>query len=585
MKTPQRIEAGPMLQRRLLSYVRPWLPAMIAGILLTALASLATLGYAWASKELVQAVGAKSLSGLRNALLAVLALNVLKNAAQYGGGYTLTAVGQRVVARVRRDLFNRIQYLPLQVFDTWRSGELISRFDNDVMLVANGVQAMPLFSSAVLTLAGSLAGMFYLDWRLTLVTIAVAPVVALAVYRFSMLLRRLTMVSLGRIADLNATLQESLESMRIIKAFRREPYEVQRFSERNDAYLGASMKLAQITLTQVPVVDFVVTVGLLVLAGFSFYELVIGRQTAPQLAAFLMLTITASNPINQLTNYFGDLNKAYTGAGRIFEILSLPVEVADAPGARELEIVRGKVEFREVTFSYDGEHDVLKGINASVEPGDIVALVGPSGAGKSTLVNLIPRFYVPRSGMLLVDGEDVKEVTLASLRDAIAIVPQDPQLFSDTIEENIRYGRLDATRAEIEAAARLANAHEFITGFADGYATLVGARGIRLSGGERQRIALARAILRDPRILVLDEATSSLDARSEALINDALDRVLVGRTTFVIAHRLSTIRRASVILVLADGRIVEQGTHAKLLAKRGLYADLYETQMLQLTSG
>jgi subfamily B ATP-binding cassette protein MsbA len=585
MKTPQRIEAGPMLQRRLLSYVRPWLPAMIAGILLTALASLATLGYAWASKELVQAVGAKSLSGLRNALLAVLALNVLKNAAQYGGGYTLTAVGQRVVARVRRDLFNRIQYLPLQVFDTWRSGELISRFDNDVMLVANGVQAMPLFSSAVLTLAGSLAGMFYLDWRLTLVTIAVAPVVALAVYRFSMLLRRLTMVSLGRIADLNATLQESLESMRIIKAFRREPYEVQRFSERNDAYLGASMKLAQITLTQVPVVDFVVTVGLLVLAGFSFYELVIGRQTAPQLAAFLMLTITASNPINQLTNYFGDLNKAYTGAGRIFEILSLPVEVADAPGARELETVRGKVEFREVTFSYDGEHDVLKGINASVEPGDIVALVGPSGAGKSTLVNLIPRFYVPRSGMLLVDGEDVKEVTLASLRDAIAIVPQDPQLFSDTIEENIRYGRLDATRAEIEAAARLANAHEFITGFADGYATLVGARGIRLSGGERQRIALARAILRDPRILVLDEATSSLDARSEALINDALDRVLVGRTTFVIAHRLSTIRRASVILVLADGRIVEQGTHAKLLAKRGLYADLYETQMLQLTSG
>jgi subfamily B ATP-binding cassette protein MsbA len=295
---------------------------------------------------------------------------------------------------------------------------------------------------------------------------------------------------------------------------------------------------------------------------------------------FFTVTTTVANPISQLSNYIGSLNKAYAASRRVFELMDLPVE-GDDPDALELQDVRGAVEFKDVRFSYDGIRDVLKGISATVAPGEIVALVGPSGSGKTTLVNLVPRFYDPTSGAVAVDGQDVLGVKLSSLRRAIAIVPQDPQLFSDSIEENIRYGRLDATRAQVEEAAKLANAHEFISKLPEGYATMVGARGMRLSGGERQRIAIARAILRDPKILILDEATSSLDAHSEALIGEALDHLLVGRTTFIIAHRLSTIRRATAILVLADGRIVEHGTHDELLRRGGLYASLYERQMLE----
>jgi len=570
-----------MAYDRLVSYVRPFIAPMIGGLLLTALASLATVGYGGAVKLLVQAVAGRSLAGLGIALAVALGLNVVKNAAQYFGGYTLTSVGQQVVARIRADLFARIQYLALPTFDKWRSGDILSRFSNDMSLVVEGVSALPLFCSAALTLIGALSYMFYLNWQLTLVTMAVAPLVSWAVYMFSTLLRRVTTNALSRVADLNSTLQESLESMRIIKAFTREPYEIERFRDRNAANFGASMKLAQISLTQTPVIDFTVMVGVLILAGFALYQVVSGTLSVAEFLQFFTVTTVAANPISQLSNYTGSLNKAYAAASRIFEILDLPAEDPHAPGAIELPEVRGAVEFKDVRFGYTGGFEVLKGINARVAPGEIVALVGPSGAGKTTLVNLVPRFYEPTSGAVIVDGQDVSRVTLASLRKAIAIVPQDPQLFSDSIRENIRYGRLSASPAEIEEAALLANAHEFITRLPDGYDTLVGSRGMRLSGGERQRIAIARAILRDPRILILDEATSSLDAHSEALIGEALDHLLVGRTTFIIAHRLSTIRRATMILVLADGRVLEQGTHDDLMRLSGLYASLYEKQMLE----
>jgi len=420
--------------------------------------------------------------------------------------------------------------------------------------------------------------MLFLNWKLTLVLLAVAPFVSLSVSRFSSILRRVTGTSLARVADVNAVLSESIESMRVIKAFAREPYEMRRFANRNDAYLGASLKLSQIGLTQTPVVDFIVSIGIAILVGFSFYQVIVGSLTVKEWTEFFTLAIVAGNPVNQLSNYVGNLNSAYVGAKRIFEILDLPVEARDPAGARPLERVRGAVEFDDVHFAYDGNDEVLRGIDAHFEPGEIVALVGPSGAGKTTLVNLIPRFYVPTSGRVLVDGNDISKVTLASLRGSIAIVPQDPQLFSDSIENNIRYGRLEATADEIRRAAQLANASEFIEGFAEGYATMVGSRGTRLSGGQRQRIAIARAILRDPRILILDEATSSLDSQSEALINEALGNLLVGRTTFIIAHRFSTIRRATTILVIHDGVVVERGRHADLIGRGGLYAKLYETQ-------
>ncbi len=566
--------------KRLFAYVRPFLAPMIGGLLLTALASLATVGYAGAVKLLVNAVSDKSAQGLAIALAAALGLNVIKNASQYFGGYTLTSVGQQVVTILRGDLFKRVQYLTLPTFEKWRGGDILSRFSNDMLILVVGVSALPLFASAALTLLAGLIVMFYLNWQLTLVTMAVAPLVSWVVYRFSTLLRRVTTSALGRVSDLNSTLQESLESMRIIKAFTREPYEIERFSERNAANYGASMKVAQVSLTQTPVIDFVIMVGVLALAAFSLYQVVIGRLSYTQFFMFFTVAMTVANPISQLSNYIGDLNKAYAAATRVFEVLDLPVEAAEEPDKTVLTDVHGAVEFKDVRFAYDGIHDVLKGISAKVEPGEIVALVGPSGAGKTTLVNLVPRFYEPTSGAVLVDGHDISGVTLSSLRGAIAIVPQDPQLFSDTIAENIRYAKLDATQAEIEEVARLANAHDFIVKMPEGYDTLVGSRGMRLSGGERQRVAIARAILRDPRILILDEATSSLDAHAEALIGEALDHLLVGRTTFVIAHRLSTIRRATTILVLDEGRIVENGTHDQLLQRHGLYASLYEKQML-----
>jgi len=570
-----------MAYRRLAAYMRPFVWPMIGGLLLTALASLATVGYAGAVKLIVQGVSDKSVQLLALALVSALGLNVIRNASQYFGGYTLTSVGQQVVTKVRGDLFARIQYLTLPAFERQRSGDLMSRFSNDMQLLITGVSALPLFASATLTLAGGLAVMFYLNWQLTLVTLAVAPLVSWAVYRFSKLLRDVTTTALNRMADLNSLLAEALESMRVIKAFTREPYEIERFRTRNAANYGAAMKVAQISLTQTPVIDFTVMVGVLILAGVSLYQVVTGTLGYAQFFAFFTLAATAANPISQLSNYIGDLNKAYAAAARIFEVMDLPVEATDETGKIALTAVRGAVTFAAVRFSYDGVREVLKGIDARVEPGEVVALVGPSGAGKTTLVNLVPRFYEATGGIVTVDGRDVRDVTLRSLRSAIAIVPQDPQLFSDTIEENIRYGRLDASPAEIQQAARLANAHEFIVNFPDGYRTLVGSRGMRLSGGERQRVAIARAILRDPRILILDEATSSLDAHSEALIGEALNHLLVGRTTFIIAHRLSTIRRATLVLVLADGKIVEQGRHDDLLRRGGLYASLYEKQMLE----
>jgi len=570
-----------MTSSRLVSYLRPFIAPMLAGLLLSALASLATVGYAGAVKLLVQAVTDHSVQGLAIALGAALGLNIIKNAAQYFGGYTLTSVGQQVVRKIRGDLFARIQYLALPTFDKWRAGDILSRFSNDMNILVEGVSALPLFVSACLTLVAGLAFMFYLNWQLTLVTMAVAPIVIWAVYTFSDLLRRATTVALNRIADLNSLLQESLESMRIIKAFTRERYEIARFDERNAANFGASMKLAQISLTQTPVIDFAVMVGVLILAGFALFQVVAGTLTVTKFFMFFTVTTTVANPISQLSNYVGSLNKAYAAATRVFELMDLPAESPDEPDHVDLRDVKGAVEFVDVRFSYDGTRDVLKDISAAVAPGEVVALVGPSGSGKTTLVNLVPRFYDATSGAVVVDGHDVSGITLRSLRQAIAIVPQDPLLFSDTIEENIRYGRLDATRAQVEDAARLANAHEFISKLPDGYATLVGPRGARLSGGERQRIAIARAILRDPRILILDEATSSLDAHSEALIGEALDHLLVGRTTFIIAHRLSTIRRATTILVMAEGKIVEHGTHEELLRRGGLYASLYERQMLE----
>ncbi len=406
-----------------------------------------------------------------------------------------------------------------------------------------------------------------------------APIISLAVSRFQRLISSSTLRSQQRIADLSSTLTEALTGQRIIKAFGREDFESQRFRRRNEEYFGTYMKLTQFIQTQPLVLSVLMSSAIVAIVWLSTREVVVGRLNVGLLFTYWGLLGNLINPMNRFAAFVGEISKALVGAGRVYEILDLPVERADKPGAVALNNVRGHIAFEQVTFAYSSdEAPVLDNLSVEFQAGEIVALVGPSGAGKTTIVNLVPRFYEPQHGRITVDGIDLAAARLADLRAAIGIVPQEAQLFRSTIAENIRYGRLEASDEEVRTAAREANAEEFVLSFPDGYATEVGERGLRLSGGQRQRIAIARAILRDPRILILDEATSALDSHSEVLIEQALDRLLPGRTTLIIAHRLSTIRRAHTILYIEAGRVLEMGTHEALLAKGGPYARLHATQ-------
>jgi subfamily B ATP-binding cassette protein MsbA len=509
----------------------------------------------------------------------VFVVNLISNLATYGQSYLTAWSGQKLIATLRVRLFERTMRMPMSEFDRWRPGELISRFSSDLTLMTDALSvALPQFFVTLVTLVGSVAAMFWVDWLLSLFLFIFAPLVNFVVASFTRMISKSTKRAQQRIADLSSNLTEVLQAERIVKAFGREDFEAARYRRSNDDYFGAVMKVLQLAQTQTPVVAMIVTIALLAVMGFSVREAIVGRLTSGQVFQFWTLVVLAINPLNRLAAFVGDLSKGLVGSERVFEILDLPIET-DAPDAVAPQRVAGEIRFEGVTFAYKAESPpVLHDLSATVEAGEIVALVGPSGAGKTTIVNLVPRFYEPQTGRILLDGIDLATFQLAALRDAIAIVPQEPLLFSGTVSENIRYGRLDATQAEIEAAAREANAEEFVLDLPLGYQTPVGERGVRLSGGQRQRISIARAVLRDPRILILDEATSALDSHSERLIEAALDRLLPGRTTLIIAHRLSTIRRANKILFIDGGRVLEAGTHDALLARGGAYAALHAAQ-------
>jgi ATP-binding cassette, subfamily B, bacterial MsbA len=567
--------------RRLLREARPYYPRLIVGSLLGVLAGVAPLTLAQVAVYLQSdvLVPKPHWDVLLLVILLILVSQIVGNAAAYGQAYLTAFSGQKMVATFRARMFDRIARMPLSEFDRWRPGEMQARMSSDLGLMTDAISiSLPQFVQVTVTFVAALVYMIHLDWFLAVVLFVAAPVVAYVVGKFNGLIVAGTRRAQERIADLSSNLTEVLTNERIVKAFRREDFERDRFAAANERYFGAYMKVTQFNQTQAPVLATIVMIALCAIIALTAREVSVGRLSPATAWGFWTATGLLINPMNRFSIFFADFARAFVGAGRVFEILDLPVEPDDPPDAVPLPNIAGDVRFENVTFAYDADSPVLENFSAEMLHGEVVALVGPSGAGKSTIVNLVPRFYEPQRGRITVDRVDIAQVKLGDLRNAIAIVPQETQLFNGTIADNIRYGRLGATDAEMIAAAQEANADEFVRRLPDGYATIVGERGIRLSGGQRQRIAIARAILRDPRILILDEATSALDSHSEALIEDALDRLLPGRTTLIIAHRLSTIRRATKILYIEGGRVRETGTHEDLIAAGGPYANLHAAQ-------
>lgn len=568
------------LYLRLLKNILPYKFRLFWASVCTVCASAAMVYLPWVIRDVVdQILSDKDAEKLTYIAISIIVVFILRGFFSYGQHYLMSYVGQKVVVDLRQLAFEKIQRLPMAFYDKNKTGTIMSYVTNDVNALQTALvdNVVELVTEAVVLIA-SIVAMIYLDWKLFLFTAATFPFVLWFIDVFGKKIRKSGAKIQSVVADITSVLQESVSSARVVKSFVREDYEIKRFDKENTDNFYANMKNVRLNAILTPVIELVAAIGVTAILWYGGNSVIKGEITAGSLVAFLTYAVNISNPIKRLSRVIAAIQKALAAAQRVYDLLDLPEDIKNASDAMVLPPVQGVVEFKHVDFEYNSGEKVLNDINFVSKPGQIIAFVGPSGAGKSTIASLLPRFYDITNGAIMVDGMDIRKVTLESLREQVGIVPQETLLFNGTVYDNILYGRLDATADEVEAAAKAANAHDFIMELPNGYQTMLGDRGVNISGGQRQRIAIARAILKNPRILILDEATSALDTESERVVQDALDRLMVGRTSFVIAHRLSTIKNADRILVLEHGCIVEDGTHDELLAKNGLYAHLYQIQ-------
>jgi ABC-type multidrug transport system fused ATPase/permease subunit len=571
---------------RLIRFVRPYWWASASMLLLITALSLFRLGPAWFAMQVIDRAAAQGDLGLAGLyVLGLIGLAAVTNGLTALEGYLEQFVGQRVIFDLRNALYRHLQSQSMAFYDANQTGQLMSRVTNDVGQVQFFLtQGLARLVTTAVTIVAYLVAMLLLDLPLTLVALSVLPLIVFlqSKTRDIVPLFRKTQ---QRMADLNTVIQENVAGIKLVQAYGREPHEAARFEVVNREMRAARLAVSRLMAVIMPGQEFAAAVSTTLILTVGAARVMDGSLSLGGLVAFQTYALLMWAPVRWI-GFINQMGAQAIAAGeRVFQILDTPLSVTERPGAVTLPRLAGTIRFEGVSFAYGKERPLLSEIDFAAAPGQTVALVGPSGSGKSTLINLIPRFYDVTAGRVLVDGHDVRDVTLDSLRAQIGMVMQETFLFNMTIAENIRYGRPEATDAEVEAAARAAHAHEFIMRLPQGYATLAGERGVRLSGGQRQRIAIARALLVDPRILILDEATSSVDTRTDALIQASLDQLMQGRTTIVIAHRLATVQRADLILVLEEGRIVARGTHRDLLRSSPTYAQLYELQFALQQAG